>query len=376
MKKKFFESEDEYEARVKASEREDLAYQTATKIREELDHRDYLQQQARSKKAAEIQKSQSKPKEVKEELYKNLKNDKNLVKRYEGKHELYYEINSQIPFTGIGVKKVVQKQGVMDEFKKTNFKDGKKNGISETFWNDHQLKSKSHFKEGLLDGFDEAYFHENGSLSWKTAYKEGKAHGSNVQYYRNGQLKSKTNYHEGSKSVIFERSYFENGQVKRESDINFDRSCILDGEEIGKSDINNGIDRTRSVYEYRDNGEMILAFHFISHEGFWKEHGRQYEIREKRSGNDLVIGEDQIVSKFNKGIKLEEWSYGYRRKDYVSPGTPATVPFTKRREKLYDRAEKMQLEREREEESQWDTFAFFLPAVVFVLIPLIFSLLM
>jgi antitoxin component YwqK of YwqJK toxin-antitoxin module len=359
MKKKFFESHDEYEQRVKASDREDLAYQTATKIREELDRRDYLQQQARSKKAAEIQKSPSKPKEAKEELYKNLKNDKNLVKRHEGKHELYYEINSQIPFTGIGVKKVVQKQGVMGEFKKTNFKDGKKDGISETFWNNHQLKSKSHFKEGLLDGFDEAYFSENGSLIWKTAYKEGKKHGSSVEYYRNGQLKTKTNYRKNRKTSEFE--YFENGQAKRESDINFDRSCILDGEEIGKSDINDGIDRILSTYEYRDNGEMILAKHRIVHEGLWRAHGRKYEIR------DFEYSSEQIVSKYDKGIKLEEWLYGI--KSYNSLDTEATVAFRKFREKRYDRAEEKQREkqkeREMEEESQWYEFLGFVGTILF-----------
>lgn len=352
MKKKFFESHDEYEQRVKASDREDLANRIANKTREQLDHRDYLQQQANLKRAAEKQKSSPKPEEAKEELYKNLKNDKNLVKRYEGKHELYYEINSQIPFTGIGEKKVVIEQGVMDEFKKTNFKDGKKDGISETFYNDHQLKYKSHFKEGLLDGFEEGYF-VDGSLGFKHGYKEGEAHGSHVSYHRNGQLKHERKYYEGRKSVEFERSYFENGQVKRESDINLDRSWTLRGEEIGKSDINNGIDRILSTYEYRDNGEMILAMHRISHEGYWRKHGRQYNIRETRNSNDDIVSEARIVSKFDKGTKLEEWQYGWGD-SYTPPGIKG--PFTKGRRKLYDRAEEKQLEREREEESQWHQF--------------------
>lgn len=360
MKKKLFESHDEYEQRVKASDREDLANRIANKTREQLDHRDYLQQQANLKRAAEKQKSSPKPEEAKEELYKNLKNDKNLVKRYEGKHELYYEINSQIPFTGIGEKKVVIEQGVMDEFKKTNFKDGKKDGISETFYNDHQLKYKSHFKEGLLDGFEEGYF-VDGSLGFKHGYKEGEAHGSHVSYHRNGQLKHERKYYEGRESVEFERSYFENGQAKRESDINFDRSCILDGEEIGKSDINDGIDRILSTYEYRDNGEMILAKHRIVHEGLWRAHGRKYEIR------DFEYSSEQIVSKYDKGIKLEEWLYGI--KSYNSLDTEATVAFRKFREKRYDRAEEKQREkqkeREMEEESQWYEFLGFVGTILF-----------
>ena len=351
-KKKLFESQDEFEARIKRSDQDNLAGKIAGEVenvlKREADQLRYKREAAEREK----QRSEPKPKEAKVELYINIKNDKNLVER----GDLHYEINSQVPFTGVGVKEV-KKIDFMDEYKKTDFKDGKKDGIEEIYFKDNRLKAKSNFKEGLLDGFNEAYF-SDGSLQFKTGYKEGRVHGFHERNFRNGKLETKTKYHMNKKLIEFERSYFENGQAKREADINFDRSCILDGQEIGKSDINNGIDEICSVYEYRDNGEMILAHHYIVQDGYWKKHGRQYEIRDLESVileiDDVVVNQsarsEQIVSKYDRGIKLEEWLYGM--KSYIPPDTEATVPFRKLQEKRYDRAEEQANDKAREEQSQ------------------------
>ena len=274
-KKKLFESQDEFEARIKSSDQDNLAGKIASEVenvlKREADQRRYEREAAEREK----QRSKPKPEEAKEELYINIKNDKNLVER----GNLHYEINSQVPFTGVGVKEVkqielqhanilVRNSGLRKAYKKTDFKDGKKDGIEEIYFKNNVLRAKSNFKEGLLDGFNEAYF-SDGSLQFKTGYKEGKIHGFHEQKFRNGKLKTKTKYQMDIKLISFERSYFESGQEKRVADINFERSCILDGQEVGKSDINNGIDSICSVYEYRDNGEMILAHHYISQDGYW-----------------------------------------------------------------------------------------------------------
>mgnify|MGYP006140496487 CR=1 FL=1 len=345
-KKKLFESQDEFEARIKSSDQDNLAGKIAAEFGDVLKRE--ADQRRNEREAAEKEKQRSKPKpeEAKVELYKNIKNDKNLVER----GGLHYEINSQVPFTGVGVKEV-KKIDFIDEYKKTDFKDGKKDGIEEIYWKNNQLKSKSNFKEGLLDGFYEAYF-SDGSLLEKTGYKEGKIHGFYESKFRNGQLETKAKYHMNKKLIEFERSYFENGQAKREADINFERSCILDGQEVGKSDINNGIDRICSVYEYRDNGEMILAHHYILEDGYWVKHGRQYEIRdfERRyesfddgTGYTASARSEQIVSKYDKGIKLEEWLYGIKPE--------ATDTFNKCREKRFDRAEEQANDKARVEQS-------------------------
>ena len=69
-----------------------------------------------------------------------------------------YEINSQIPFTG----------------------------VSTTYHENGQLKYKVTYKNGELNGLRERYY-ENGQLRWKNNTKDGMRSGLSEFYYINGQ---------------------------------------------------------------------------------------------------------------------------------------------------------------------------------------------
>ena len=69
-----------------------------------------------------------------------------------------YEINSQIPFTG----------------------------VSTDYYENGQLEYKETFKNGVENGLTEAYS-ENGQLQYKTTYKDGLRNGLSEDYYENGQ---------------------------------------------------------------------------------------------------------------------------------------------------------------------------------------------
>ena len=79
-----------------------------------------------------------------------------LVTRY----STVYEVNSQIPFTGVATG----------------------------YYENGQLKGKGNYKDGELNGLLEMY-HENGQLEEKVNYKYGERHGLSKSYQENGQVK-------------------------------------------------------------------------------------------------------------------------------------------------------------------------------------------
>ena len=81
-----------------------------------------------------------------------------LVKR----DGLWYEKFTNEPFTG---KTTGLKQGKV--------KDGKKDGLWETYYEDGKLSSNRNYKNGKRDGLWETYY-EDGQLSRKFNYKNNK----------------------------------------------------------------------------------------------------------------------------------------------------------------------------------------------------------
>ena len=81
---------------------------------------------------------------------------------------------------------------------KHNYKEGKKDGLFESYYENGQLDYKENFKDGKQDGLYESYY-KNGQLNYKTNYKDGEEDGLVEQYYKNGQLIYKQNYKDGKK---------------------------------------------------------------------------------------------------------------------------------------------------------------------------------
>ena len=81
---------------------------------------------------------------------------------------IFYEVNSQTPFSGTSL----------------------------SYNNDGQLEYREHFKDGKVDGLVEEY-HENGQLKVRTNYKDGKRDGLRETFDVNGNPVSKGNYTDG-----------------------------------------------------------------------------------------------------------------------------------------------------------------------------------
>jgi antitoxin component YwqK of YwqJK toxin-antitoxin module len=79
-----------------------------------------------------------------------------------------YEVNSQEPFTG----------------------------VTESYFENGQLRGRSNYKAGVRDGLAEWYF-ENGELARSINNKAGEWDGLVEIYFENGQLKASINYKAG-----------------------------------------------------------------------------------------------------------------------------------------------------------------------------------
>ena len=96
-----------------------------------------------------------------------------------------YEINSQIPFTGVSTE--YHENGQLDL--KITYKDGVKDGLTENYHGNGQLYYKTIYKDGVKDGLSEGY-HENGQLMKTFTHKDGRLHGLWESYDENGQEKN------------------------------------------------------------------------------------------------------------------------------------------------------------------------------------------
>tara|TARA_B110000116_G_scaffold272288_1_gene296345 strand:- start:1017 stop:1601 length:585 start_codon:yes stop_codon:yes gene_type:complete len=127
-----------------------------------------------------------------------------LVKR----NGIHYKMFTNVPFTGSVKGK--DKDGY---FEKGTYKDGKKNNVFETYYENGQLESKGTFKDGKFDGVYE-YYHENGQLCSKGTYKNSKEEGLWVFYHDNGELWYKGTYKNGKEEGLWEE-YYDNGRLDR-----------------------------------------------------------------------------------------------------------------------------------------------------------------
>ena len=139
---------------------------------------------------------------------------------------------------------------------KRNYKDGKLDGKSTTWYENDQIKSKENYKDGKLDGKRTTWY-KDGQIESEVNYKNNKKEGKETTWYENGRVKSENNYKNGYKEGKFS-VWYKNGQIKSENNYTFDD---IDG--IQTSWYENGQKKSEVIYakkEYKktswyDNGQ-------------------------------------------------------------------------------------------------------------------------
>ena len=117
---------------------------------------------------------------------------------------LYYEKFTVVLFTGEVTGKI---QG--------QFKDGKREGLWTSFYENGQLWWKGPYKDGKLNG-PYVWYYDNGQLWSEETYKDGEIEdGPYLTYHENGQLWSEETYKDGKREGPWV-TYWGNGTVVEE----------------------------------------------------------------------------------------------------------------------------------------------------------------
>tara|TARA_Y100000768_G_scaffold362046_1_gene320553 strand:- start:444 stop:941 length:498 start_codon:yes stop_codon:yes gene_type:complete len=132
---------------------------------------------------------------------------------------LFYEVNSQKPFNGTLVSYHDNGQLKL----RSNYKNGKLEGLSENFHDNGQLRSEGYFQDWKQIGSFKIFF-DNGRLQWVLNYEDGQLIGLE-NYYRNGQLQIKTNIKNGKPEGPYE-GYWDDGQPMLGKDLEHLKNSI------------------------------------------------------------------------------------------------------------------------------------------------------
>ncbi len=90
-----------------------------------------------------------------------------------------------------------------------NYKNGKLDGLYESFHENNKLAIRSNYKNGKLDGLYEEWW-DNGQLATKSNYKNGELNGLWERWWDNGILWENKNYKNGELDGLQEY-FYDNG---------------------------------------------------------------------------------------------------------------------------------------------------------------------
>lgn len=106
----------------------------------------------------------------------------------------------------------------------TYYKEKPFTGYSIEFYNKDQFSKKVEFKNGKKDGLYEMWF-EDGVLSYQANYKQGKLNGKAVSWWGNGNKRSEANYVNGIAEGVQMQWYI--------SGVKFKKITLVNGREEG-----------------------------------------------------------------------------------------------------------------------------------------------
>jgi antitoxin component YwqK of YwqJK toxin-antitoxin module len=122
--------------------------------------------------------------------------------------DTYYKINSETPFSG----SVIRKWSSGEKYEAGSLRNGKKEGIWNTWYGNKQKEFKLTYKNGVENGLF-TYYYQNGQKKSKANYKNGLIiDGLYNRWYENGQMEEEGTYKDGEK--ISSKEWNEDGSPK------------------------------------------------------------------------------------------------------------------------------------------------------------------
>lgn len=145
--------------------------------------------------------------------------------------------------------------------RKEYYKNGKREGIANSYFDDGKLKTKETFKNNLLHGKYLSY-QKKGFLYEKIQYRNGNKSGKSIRYYSNNKLSLVARYKNGEKHGI-KTSYFQNGNIETTGDYENDEligthSFYYKNGQLQKNVFYIKGEKNGIVKEYYESGDLKL----------------------------------------------------------------------------------------------------------------------
>ncbi len=124
---------------------------------------------------------------------------------------IWYEVNSEVGFTGRSVGTYENGQKKVEG----TFKDGKENGKRAAWFENGQKEGEATWKDGKQDG-KRTEWYENGQKQEEATFKDGKPDGKRTFWYESGQKQEENTFKDGKedgKATV----WYPNGQKAYEN---------------------------------------------------------------------------------------------------------------------------------------------------------------
>ena len=201
------------------------------------------------------------------------------------------------------------------------FKDGNPHGLFESYYRNGQLKERKTYKEGREEGLVEQ-FNENGHLEYKGNYRDGKQHGLSEWFDKNSQLRYRGNYKQGEQEGLHE-TFRDDGQYERriingnysyedhgysvfvtsEGEYYLDLYEVFDkdGELLVRKDFKNREEyRKENYFESYHDGHVLMSNGYYKNkkkDGIWKhyDNGGNLTLTEVYKEGEVIEKDGELI---------------------------------------------------------------------------------
>ena len=185
------------------------------------------------------------------------------------RNNIYYEVNSDKPFSGLIINKYESGQKKSKGF----LTNGKEDGFWTYWYKDQPINYLRLYMDNIMDNLPYIFYDswENyGQKSKEVDYLDGVLDKLSTEWYENGLVKSKRSWKDGEKQGLY-TSWYDNGQKKEEG-------TYKDGEKDGLSTswYDNGQKKEERTYKDGEKDGLSTS---------WYDNGQKLAIRTYKDGN-------------------------------------------------------------------------------------------
>ena len=199
------------------------------------------------------------------------------------------------------------------------FKNGKRNGVYKSYYEDGTILLESMYINGVQEGFEKCYYN-NGKIKEENNFKNGERNGVCKTYSKDGQLLLEITYRAGLRNGQYIEYYEENEKIKTKGEYKSTSVFNVRNSKIRKDYYLNGKLKRERTYEDTDEGENFFEKNYHEKSGKLTSEGKY--INNQKDGifkiyyeNENIYGEYGYKNGYDDGKFKEYYENGNLKKE-------------------------------------------------------------